>query len=181
MAGSWFDASVWFAVVAALVAVVSGILFLRTRDFFYDTLALAVTKAGVALLAAGIVAGAIADHSAAGLWWTWDARLTAALVGWLLYASYLMLRAAIEEPSQRAAAAAVVSIFAFFDAPLAVLAVRWWLAHHAAPGQSAALRAAPWWAILLVMLFGATLAWTRFRQERRRRAIDAERRTAQEL
>ena len=37
-----------------------------------------------------------------GIWWTWDARLTSALVCWLLYAGYLMLRHAIEEPTQRA-------------------------------------------------------------------------------
>jgi len=32
----------------------------------------------------------------------WDARLTSALVCWILYAAYLMLRRAVEEPTQRA-------------------------------------------------------------------------------
>ena len=177
-----FDASVWAAALAATVAVVASILFLRTRNSFCDALALAVTEAGLLLLAAGIVAGAIAGHVTSGLWWTWNARLTAGLVCWLLYSPYLMLRSAIEEPTQRASAAAVVSIFAFVDAPLAVVAVDWWLARHAAaPGQTGGLLPASWWNILPLVLLGAALAWVRLRHEQRRRAADAERRTAQEI
>jgi heme exporter protein C len=126
------------------------------------------------VLAAGIVAGSIAGHAAAGLWWTWDARLTAALVCWLLYAPYLMLRNAIEEPSRRAASAAVVSLFAVFDVPLIGIAVNWWLAKHAAPITVG-------WMILPVALLGAGLAWIRLRREQRRRAQDAQRRTSQEI
>jgi heme exporter protein C len=179
MIASLFDASVWAALLAASVAVVASILFLRTRDFFYDSLALAVTEIGLVLLAAGIVAGAIAGHSAGGLWWTWDARLTAGLLSWLLYAPYLMLRNAIEEPTRRAASAAIISIFAFFDVPAIAVAVHWWLARRT-PGTHG-LSVAAWWTILPIVLVGAALSWIRLRQEQRRRAMDAERRTAQEI
>lgn len=174
MLASLFDASVWAALVAALVAAVASVFFLRTRNFFYDALALAVTEIGLAVLATGIVAGSIAGHAAAGLWWTWDARLTAALVCWLLYAPYLMLRHAIEEPSRRAASAAVVSLFAVFDVPLIGVAVHWWLAKHAAP-------VAVGWMILPVILLAAALTRIRLRREQRRRAQDAQRRTSQEI
>jgi heme exporter protein C len=176
---SLFDASVWAAAIAAVVAVIASILFLRTRNFFYDALALAVTEIGLILLAAGIVTGAVVGRLAGALWWTWDPRLTAALVCWLLYAPYLMLRAAIEEPSQRAASAAVVSIFAFFDVPLAVAAVHWWLARHAVPAQPAGIAQPAWWSILPFVALGALLSWVRLRREQRRRAADAERRSAQ--
>lgn len=179
-AASLFDATVWAAILAAAVAVGASIVFLRTRNFFYDALALAVTEIGLLLLAAGIVAGSVAGRIAGGLWWTWNARLTAALVCWLMYAAYLMLRSAIEEPTQRASAAAVISIFAFCDAPLAVVAVHWWLARHAA-SQSSGLEPAAWWTILPVLLLGAGLAWIRLGREQRRRAADAERRTAQTI
>jgi heme exporter protein C len=178
-----FAATAWAAVIAASTAMVASILFLRTRNFFYDALALAVTEIGLALLAAGIVAGAIAGHMAAGLWWTWDARLTAGLVCWLLYAPYLMLRAAIEEPTRRASAAAVVSIFAFFDAPLAVVAVHWWLTRHAATPRiwTDGTPPARWWNVLPVVLLGAALSGIRLRREQRRRAMDAERRSSQTI
>jgi heme exporter protein C len=176
---SLFDASVWAAMLAGVVAVIASILFLRTRNFFYDGLALAVTEIGLILLAEGIVTGAVAGRLAGALWWTWDPRLTSALVCWLLYAPYLMLRAAIEEPSQRAASAAVVSIFAFVDVPLAVAAVHWWLARHAAPAQPAGMAQATWWSVLLVVMLGVVLSWVRLRREQRRRAADAERRSEQ--
>jgi heme exporter protein C len=175
MPAALFDASLWAALVAAAVAAGASAIFLRARDFFYDALALAVTEAGLLLLAAGIVAGAVAGHASAGLWWTWDARLTAALVCWLLYAPYLMLRHAIEEPSRRAASAAVESIFAFFDVPIIGIAVHWWLARHTAQASGAG------WYVAPVALLGAALAWIRLRREQRRRAADAERRTAQEI
>jgi heme exporter protein C len=176
MLASLFDASVWAALAAAVAAAAASILFLRTRNFFYDSLALAATEIGLVLLAAGILAGAIAGRLSAGLWWTWDARLTAALVCWLLYAPYLMLRNAIEEPSRRAASAAVVSIFAIFDVPAIAVAVYWWLARRA-PTPPIAVG----WMILPMTLLGTALAWIRLRQEQRRRAQDAERRTAQEI
>ena len=176
MLAAFFDASVWTALFAAAIAAVASILFLRTRNFLYDSLALAATEAGLLLTAAGIVSGAISARMSAGLWWTWDARMTTALVGFLLYAPYLMLRRAIEEPTRRAASAAAVSIFAIFDLPAISLAINWWLAHRVAPVSISA-----GWMIVPLSVLGAALAWIRFVQEQRRRARDAARRTAQEL
>ncbi len=80
MLASLFDASVWTSLAAAMLAAVSSVLFLRTRNFLYDSLALAATEAGLLLIAAGIVCGAGAGYTRAGLWWTWDSRVTTALV-----------------------------------------------------------------------------------------------------
>jgi heme exporter protein C len=176
MLGALFDSSVWTGLLAAAVAALASILFLRTRDFFFDSLALAATETGLVLLAAGIVAGAIAGHAAGGFWWMWNPHLTAALVAVLLYAPYLMLRRAVEEPTRRAASAAVVSILALFDVPLIALTVNWWLAKRAATppvGMD--------WTIAPIALLGSIAAWLRLRKEQDRRAQDAERRTAQEI
>jgi len=176
MLAALFQASIWAAAAAAVVAVAASILFLRTRNFFHDALALAATEIGLLLLAAGILAGAAAGHAAQGLWWIWDPQLTAALACFLLYAPYLMLRRAIEEPSRRAASAAVASIFACFDVPLIALAVHWWLrSRPAAPGGAA------WPFLAPVALVAATLVAMRLRREQRRRAEDAARRSAQEI
>jgi heme exporter protein C len=176
MLADLFDASVWTSLAAVTAAAISSILFLRTRNFLYDSLALAVTEIGLIILAAGIVAGAIASRIGAGLWWTWDARITAALVGFLLYAPYLMLRRAIEEPTRRAASAAVVSIFAIFDLPIIALAVNWWLARRVTTPPLAVN-----WIVLPIAILAAALAFVRLRQEQQRRAQDAARRTAQEI
>ena len=176
MLASLFDASVYIGLAAAAVAAIASILYLRTRNFWYDSLALSVTEAGLVLLAAGIVAGSAANGIVGGLWWTWTARPTAALVGFLLYAPYLMLRRAIEEPTRRAASAAVVSIFAVVNLPMIALSVDWWLARR---NPSAPFNAG--WLVAPVALAAAIFTWLRLRREQDRRARDAERRTSQEI
>jgi heme exporter protein C len=176
-----FDAAVLVALIAAVVSAGASIVFLRIRDLSYDALAVAATEVGLAALAAGILLGAISAREAER-WWTWDPRLTAALACFLLYASYLMLRHSIEEPSRRAASAAVVSLFAFFDVPIIVLAIHWWLAPRAEAAVSAT--AAVWWtapAAVAAVLASALLVWIRLRREERRRAEDAARRTSWEI
>jgi len=114
------------AALAALAALAFSIGFLRTRGFRFDALARAATETLLAFLAAGIVSGCFVAHAASGKWWTWDARLTAALVCWLLFATCLMLRQAVDDPSRRAAFAAVWTVFACLDVPLVWSTAAWW-------------------------------------------------------
>ncbi len=111
----------------------ASILFLVTKNFKFDALAVAVTEVGLAFLAGNLITGSIWGRVAWGIWWAWDARLTSALVCWLLYAGYLMLRQAIEEPTQRATFAAVFSIFAFIDVPIVIFSIKWWRTQHPQP------------------------------------------------
>src|SRR6185437_12813697 len=90
------------AMICAAAALIASVLFLITKNFTFDALAVSVTEVGLAFLAANLVTGSIWGRVIWGVWWAWDARLTSALVCWLLYAGYLMLRHAIEEPTQRA-------------------------------------------------------------------------------
>src|SRR5262249_30198815 len=90
------------ALLCACVALIGSVLFLVTKNFNFDALSVSVTEVGLAFLAANLVTGSIWGRVIWGVWWTWDARLTSALICWLLYAGYLMLRHAIEEPTQRA-------------------------------------------------------------------------------
>ena len=92
------------------------------------------TEVGLAFLAANLVTGSIWGRIIWGIWWTWDARLTSALVCWLLYAGYLMLRRAIEEPTAACRIAAVFNIFAFTDVPIVFFSIKWWRTQHPAAG-----------------------------------------------
>jgi heme exporter protein C len=178
---SFFGCGAPVAMAAAVVALVASVIFLRTRNFLYDALALASTEAGFVLLAAALAAGVLWTRTAAGVWWAWDTRLTAALVCGLVYAAYLMLRRAIEEPTGRATSAAVVSVFAFLDAPLAAIAIAWWRARRALPPEG---RPPPGWSApaswnaLAMLALGAALTVILLRREQRRRARDARRRAA---
>ncbi|HXA07161.1 MAG TPA: cytochrome c biogenesis protein CcsA [Bryobacteraceae bacterium] len=173
------------AMTGSAVALVASVLFLIKKDFFYDSLAVAVTEVGLAFLAVNLVTGSIWARVIWGVWWAWDPRLTSALVCWVLYAGYLILRQALEEPTQRATFAAVYSIFAFTDVPIVYFSIRWWRTIHPQPvffsqngsfpaDWSAALRVN----MLALFLFYAVLTMIRLRQEQALREIDYLRRTA---
>ena len=175
------------ALTCALVAFVASVAFLITKNFRFDALAVAVTEVGLAFLAGNLITGSIWGRIIWGVWWAWDARLTSALVCWLLYAGYLMLRRAIEEPTQRATFAAVFSIFAFIDVPIVIFSIKWWRTQHPQPVfWSGGSFPAEWyptfgWQMLAIMLLGVVLTAVRLRQEEFQREIDSLRRTAHAL
>ena len=68
-----------------------------------------------------------------GVWWTWSPRLTAALVLWLIYISYLIIRSYASEESRGARFAAVVGIIGFIDVPIVALAISMWRTQHPGP------------------------------------------------
>src|ERR1051325_8757562 len=172
------------ALTCALVAFFATVLFLITKNFKCDALAVAVTEVGLAFLAANLVTGSIWGRIIWGVWWAWDARLTSALVCWLLYAGYLMLRKAIEEPTQRATFAAVFSIFAFMDVPIVIFSIKWWRTQHPAPVFWSGGSFPPDWTrhflynMLAMVLLGIVMVSVRYGQEQAQREIDSLRRTA---
>lgn len=175
------------AMLCAFAALLASVLYLVTRNFKFDAVAVAVTEVGLAFLAGNLITGSLWGRVIWGIWWTWDARLTSALLCWLLYAGYLMLRHAIEEPTQRATYAAIFSIFAFIDVPIVIFSIKWWRTQHPQPvfwaGGSfpkdwTALAGWNWLAmILLAIVFVAV----RLRQEESQRELDSLRRMAHAL
>jgi heme exporter protein C len=172
------------AMLGAAVALFASAMFLITKNFRYDALAVSVTEVGLAFLAVNLVTGSIWGRIIWGIWWTWDARLTSALVCWLLYASYLMLRRAIEEPTQRATFAAVWSIFSFIDVPIVIFSIKWWRTQHPQPvfwgGGSFP---ADWtrvlmWNLVALLMVGIVMTAVRLRQEDAQRELDSLRRMA---
>lgn len=173
------------AMTGSAVALMASVLFLIKKDFFYDSLAVAVTEVGLAFLAVNLVTGSIWARVIWGVWWAWDPRLTSALICWILYAGYMILRQALEEPTQRATFAAVYSIFAFTDVPIVYFSIRWWRTIHPQPVFFSKNGSFPadWLRALLVnvvaiFLFYAVLTMIRLRQEQTQREIDYLRRTA---
>jgi heme exporter protein C len=172
------------AMTACGVALIASVLFLITKNFFFDALAVSVTEVGLAFLAANLITGSIWGRNQWGIWWAWDARLTSALVCWILYASYLMLRRAVDDPTQRATFSAVFSIFCFIDVPIVIFSIKWWRTQHPQPvfwgGGSIPT---DWfvialWQLLAMVLLGAMLTIIRLRDEESQREIESMRRMA---
>lgn len=174
----------WTAFVGFFAALLASAAYLFTRNLRWDALAVAVTEVALAFAAVNIVTGMIWARVIWGIWWTWDARLTSMLICWLLYAGYLMLRRAVEEPSQRASVSAVFSIFAFADIPIVFFSIKLWRTQHPQPvvWGGGSMDPSMWnmlfgnWAALLLLF--ALMATLRSRQESVKRELDGLRREA---
>jgi heme exporter protein C len=120
----------WIGFLAFLVVFVCGILYLTKRDIKWDTIASASAEVGVVFTSLVLITGSVWAKAAWGIWWTWDARLTATLVLWFTYVAYLLVRHYVAEDSQRARLSAVLGIVGFIDVPIVALAVMLWRTQH---------------------------------------------------
>jgi heme exporter protein C len=136
-------ASWWVAFIAFTVTFLASVGYLWKGSRRFDQIALASTEIGVLFTTIGLVTGPIWAKYAWGVYWTWDPRLTTALVLWLMYVGYLMLRRYVPEDTKRAMLAAVVAIIAFVDVPVVFMAIRLWRTQHPQPvilgGESSGL------------------------------------------
>lgn len=165
------------------VALGASIAFLVSKNFQFDSLAVAATEVGLVFLTINLVTGSLWARVIWGIWWTWDARLTSNFISWLLYIGYLILRPAINEPTQRATLSAVLSIFAFADLPIVYYSNQWWRTQHPAPVLTTGGLDATMWPpfltnIVAILLIASALVLVRLHQEHVLREIDSVRRYA---
>jgi heme exporter protein C len=172
----------WTAFLCFFAAMVASVLYLARQDLKYDAFAASATEVGLAFGVANLVTGMIWGRVIWNIWWAWDARLTTMLVGLLIYAGYLMLRRAIEEPTERAKMAAVLSIFAFADVPVIFFSIRWWRNQQHPNAVVETGKMAPEMLRMLftnwipLLLLAVVFLMIRMEQERTQREIDALRR-----
>ncbi len=102
------------------VVLISAILYLRTKNGTYDFLVLSGTKVGLLAGTITIVVGMIWSYVEWGYFWQWEARQTATLLMWILYAALLIVRGMFEEKDQekRATVSAAFGIAAAPSIPL---------------------------------------------------------------
>jgi heme exporter protein C len=118
------------AYLAFGLVLLGSVAYLFTRRAGWDRLAAAAAELGVLFTGLTIASGSIWGKPTWGTWWTWDARLTSTAVLFLVYVGYLLLRAMVEEPGQRARYAAVVGIVGAVNIPIVHFSVKWWRALH---------------------------------------------------
>jgi len=168
------------------VALVASGMYLATRNLKYDAFAAAVTEVSLAFATVVLATGSIWGRIIWGIWWTWDARLTSMLVCWLIYAGYMMLRRAIEEPTERARLSAIVSIFGCVDIFIVWKSIEWFRTQHPGPvlsvrdrgGMAPGMEGPIYWNWVALMCLAAILVMVRMRQEDMSRQIDSLRRMA---
>ena len=120
----------WISFLAFFVVFVCSIVYLRQRTVKWDTFAHASAEIGILFTTLVLVTGPIWAKPVWGIWWTWDARLTATLVLWLVYIAYILVRNYAVTKEQGARFAAVVGIVGFVDVPIVFIAVKLWRTQH---------------------------------------------------
>lgn len=114
----------WVALIGFVVAAVSGILYLITKDMKWDRFEVAAVEVSTVFFFITILLGSIWARPAWNTWWTWDPRLTSAAVTELIYLAYFMLRQGIEEPEKRARFGAVYTLLGGLSAPITFFVIR---------------------------------------------------------
>jgi len=123
----------WVSFLAFFIVFVFSILYLWKRTVKWDAIAHASAEVGIVFTTLVLITGSIWAKPVWGVWWTWDARLTATLVLWFTYVAYLLVRNYTADPGQGARFGAVVGIVGFIDVPIVALAITLWRTQHPTP------------------------------------------------
>ena len=113
----------WVASFAFLFAAVHSVLYLRRRRIENDEAAAGAARLGLVFCALATVTGSIFAKVMWNSYWNWDPRETSIVLLLLVYAAYLGLRGAIEEPERRASLSAAYALIAFVTVPFLMFAV----------------------------------------------------------
>ena len=120
----------WLSMLSFAIIFIGSILYLRSKEMRWDVLAFCAGKLGIVATTLTLIVGSLWARPIWGVWWTWEPRLTATLVLWLIYLAYFMVRAFATEESRGATFAAVVGIVGFIDVPIIGLSTSLWRGMH---------------------------------------------------
>lgn len=149
----------WVGFLAFFIVFLGSVLYLRSGNNKWDTLASSSAEIGIIFTTLVLVTGPLWARPIWGVWWVWDARLTTTLILWLIYVAYLIVRPFALEESRGARFAAVVGIIGFLDVPIAALAITLWRTQHPGPLVFQGGLAPPMYLTLMVSVAAFTLLY----------------------
>jgi heme exporter protein C len=120
------------SLLGLLVMAGTGLMYLARRNLAWDQWSQAAAEVGWLCSGLTLLTGSLWAHEAWGIWWTWDPRLTAAFILWMIYSGYLLLRRNVDDPHRRARLSAVFAVVGAVDIPLVIVAAHWFRGIHPA-------------------------------------------------
>jgi heme exporter protein C len=171
----YFHVPAWIVMfLSAFVCGVASALYLVKRSDRADRLASSAAELAVVFGLIGLVTGPLWARKSWGVWWQWDVRLTSALVLWMIFVAYLLLRKYGGPGSERLSAG--LAIFGMANAPFVYWSVNVWRTVHPAttvvPTLGPGMRGAFWWSALAFLLLYLVMLSARLRLEEHRARLD---------
>jgi heme exporter protein C len=152
-------AAAWMSMLLYLVMAFWAAIGWAFNARLASMLARAIAPTGALFTFLALWTGAVWGRPTWGAWWVWDARLTSELILLFLYAGFLSIVSAIDDPRRADRAGALVAIVGSVNVPIIYFSVKWWNTLH--QGASVSLAAAPKMAstMLMAMLLMALAFW----------------------
>ncbi|MEE8586372.1 MAG: cytochrome c biogenesis protein CcsA [Acidobacteriota bacterium] len=123
---AWNAMYVCFALVF-----LSGILYLPSRKRVWDQVAASAAEIGLAFTTITLLTGIFWARPIWGTWWPWgDPRVTSVLAMWLVYMSYMIFRANLDEGEKKSIFCAVFGIIGFINVIIVTISIRIWRTIH---------------------------------------------------
>jgi heme exporter protein C len=172
----YFHFPSWMAMFAAVfVSGAASVAVLARRGLRADATAVAAAELVVVFGTIGLITGPLWGIKAWGVWWSWDPRGTSALILWLIFQSYLLLRRFGGPGSERLAAA--VALFGMFNVPFVYWSVNLWRTLHpkttVVSSLPVSMGAPLWFSTVAFLGLFLLLLQLRIRLEHRRAELDA--------
>ena len=149
----------WMSMFIYLVMAFWAAIGLAFNSRLSAMMASALAPTGAMFTFLSLWTGALWGKPMWGTWWVWDARLTSELLLFFLYAGFLALQSAIDEPRRADRAGVVLALVGVVNIPIIYFSVQWWNTLH--QGASVSLTQAPSMATLMLvgMLLMAFASW----------------------
>lgn len=171
----YFHVPSWFVMFSgAFICAWGSVLYLFKGSKDADRYAVTGAEVAVVFGLIGLITGPLWARKAWGVWWQWDVKLTLALIVWLTFVAYLLLRRYGGPGADKLAAG--VGIFGAANIPFVYYSVNWWRTMHpktsVVPSLGPGMRGAFWYCVLAFMLLMVLIVMARVRLQRQRAQLD---------
>jgi heme exporter protein C len=167
--------SAWMFLLGAIICGIASVRFLFRGDPRQDRVAWAAAELVVLFGALTLVTGPLWARKAWGVWWQWDVRLTASLMGWMVALAYLLLRKYGGPGSDKLAAG--LALFGVANVPFIYISVNYWRTIHpttnVVPTLPTSFGVPLWFSAVTFLLLFLLLLRMRVRLEEQRARVDA--------
>jgi heme exporter protein C len=160
--------------LSAFVCGIASAVYLFRRKPGADRLASAAGELTVVFGLMVLVTGPLWARKAWGVWWQWDAKLTSALLLWMIFVAYLLVRKYGGPGSEKLSAA--MAIFGMANVPFVYVSVNIWRTLHprttVVPSLGVGMRGPFWFCVLAFLLLYVALLSIRTRLETMRAELE---------